>query len=478
MAQDAKAQLTVASPFTDNAVLQRDLPLPVWGTADARATVTVEFAGQKKTSLADANGQWKVSLDPMAANADPQKILVSSLKSKVVFSNVLVGEVWICSGQSNMQMAHKDVPKVNALVSSAKNIRKFSVNKTVAFTEQDNCQGQWMEQPPNSAVAFAFAYFLEKSADVPVGIIETCWGSSSIEGWMPKDMTEQLPHFKKQMGVFDADTKKLERIKGILNGPKPWGRKNDIFLRTQPNVIYNAMMHPLAPFGCRGIVWYQGEANTKSMPAMLQYDDSLKAWIQRYRQEWGRDDLHFMAVMLPGYYKQFKSGQQKGAENPNAHSWAWMRESQLKTLELEHTSVANTIDLGDVKNIHPKDKLPIGKRLALLAARDTLGKDVQAQGPTMNRVKVQGAKLVVHFDHAKGLKTLNGKPPSAFWVSNNSRKWIKANAELKGQTIVLSSPKLKKPLYVRYAFVGKPKVNLVNAAGLPAYPFRTDNFKP
>ena len=481
MAQSAKGSkvaLTVASPFTDNAVLQRGMPVPVWGFAAAGTTVTVEFGQQKKSSVAKSNGHWKVQLDPLTANAEPQKLTISTPKSKVSFSNVVVGEVWICSGQSNMKMEANIVPDVKALLASAKNIRKFSVRRTVAFTEQNRCDGQWETKPPISAVAFAFAYHLEKSTDVPVGIIETCWGSSSIEGWMPKDMTKQLPHFAKQMKAFDADATKLKKIKGILEGPKPWDRRSDIFLRTQPNVIYNAMMHPLAPYGCRGLVWYQGEANTKTMDAMLQYDDTLKAWVQRYRKEWGRDDLHFLAVMLPGYYKPMKTGQQKGVENPRAHSWAWMRESQLKTLELEHTAVANTIDLGKANDIHPKDKLPIGKRLALLAARDTAGKDVPAEGPTMNRVEVQGDKLVVHFDHAKGLKTRNGKPPTAFWVANDSRKWQKANADLKGQTVVLSSPALKNPLYVRYAFAGKPNVNLVNAAGLPAYPFRSDTFKP
>ena len=468
------AELTVASPFTDNAVLQRDLPAPVWGTADAGTTVTVEFAGQKKSSLADADGRWKVQLEPMPTNARPQELKVSGPKSKVSFSNVVVGEVWICAGQSNMQMSYKAVPEIKALVSSAKNIRSFSVHKTVAFTEQDQCEGKWVEQVPDSAVAFAFAYFLEEAADVPIGIIQASWGSSSIEGWMPKDLTQTLPHFKKQMKAFDADTEKLKRIKDILNGPKPWDRRSDIFLRTQPNVIYNAMMHPLAPYGCRGLVWYQGEANSNTVKSMLQYDDSLTAWIQRYRQEWNRDDLHFLAVMLPGYAKKVKGG----PKNPDARSWAWMRESQLKVLELKHTAVANTIDLGLANNIHPKDKLPIGQRLALLAARETLGQDIQAEGPTMNRVEVKDAQLVVHFDHADGLKTLDGNAPTGFWLADDSGEWNEAKANLNGQTVVLSSPDLTKPLYVRYAFAGKPDVNLINAAGLPAYPFRTDKFKP
>ena len=185
-----------------------------------------------------------------------------------------------------------------------------------------------------------------------------------------------------------------------------------------------------------------------------------------------------MIVMLPGFYKPIKTGPKTGAEHPSAHSWAWMRESQLKALDLPHTSVVNTIDLGDKKNIHPKDKLPIGKRLALLAARNSLGQDVQANGPMMKAVEVKGDQLIVHFDHADGLKTIDGKPPTAFWLADDSETWAPAKAEIKGQTVTLRSDQIETPLYVRYAFAGKPRVNLVNSADLPAYPFRSDQFDP
>jgi sialate O-acetylesterase len=189
--------------------------------------------------------------------------------------------------------------------------------------------------------------------------------------------------------------------------------------------------------------------------------------------------MQFMVVMLPGYHKNpLETGPQLGAEHPAVHSWAWMRESQLKALELPHVSVANTIDLGEVDNIHPKDKLPVGQRLALLALRDTLGEDIEASGPVMSRVDVEDDHLTVHFDHAAGLKTTDKESPKGFWITDDSQQWIPAGAELKGETVVLRSAECPKPLYVRYAFAGKPPVNLVNAAGLPAVPFRTDRFKP
>jgi sialate O-acetylesterase len=250
------------------------------------------------------------------------------------------------------------------------------------------------------------------------------------------------------------------------------------------------MMHPLEPYACRGLVWYQGERNTQSMfgmlekpwfsrnSGMLKYGDTLNAWIERYRRSWDNPQMHFMVVMLPGYGKLLDTSPTIQADHPTAHSWAWIRESQLKSLELQHTSVANTIDLGDVKNIHPRDKLPIGKRLALLAANSTLNQNVEAYGPMIDHAEPQAGKVVVHFDHAQGLKTIDGNAPTAFWLADNSEKWFKADAEINGQTVILSSANLKTPLYVRYAFSGKPNVNLINAAELPAYPFRTDTFKP
>lgn len=489
--EPANAELTVASPISDNAIFQRDMPVPIWGTADSGATVEVSFAGQQKLALADSAGRWKVVLDPLAASFEPRELKIDCTDhAGMVVSNVLVGEVWICSGQSNMQMSVNAVPAVKALVPDVNNLRTFQVKRTVAFEEQETCQGKWVQQHPDSAVAYAFAHFLEQAADVPVGILLTCWGSSSIEAWMPRDMTETVLHFKTIMDEFDADSKTKNKIFAILNGPQPWSKQDDVFLRRQPNVLYNAMMHPLAPYACRGLVWYQGERNTRSISGMLKkpwyartsgmtdYGDVLKKWIQRYRQQWEQPEMQFLIVMLPGFGKTLDSSPENGSEHPAAHSWAWIRESQLSALDLPHTSVANTIDLGHITDIHPKDKLPIGKRLALLAARDTPGQKILAQGPVMKSVQRSGDRIIVQFDHAEGLKTQDGKAPTAFWLADDSAQWVRAEAELSGDTVVLRSTELAGPLYVRYAFAGKPKVNLVNESGLPAYPFRTDTFKP
>jgi sialate O-acetylesterase len=182
--------------------------------------------------------------------------------------------------------------------------------------------------------------------------------------------------------------------------------------------------------------------------------------------------------MLPGYGKVLNTDKDIDPKSPNAHSWAWMRESQLKALELPNTSVINTIDLGDVKNIHPKDKLPVGKRLSLMALKNVLNKKVKALGPTLKKVKIKKNTIVVCFNNVKKLKTTDGKAPTGFWLSDASGKWFPADAKLKGNKVVIKISEVEKPLYVRYAFTGKPNVNLVNEADLPAYPFRTDSFKP
>ncbi|MGJ8725619.1 MAG: sialate O-acetylesterase [Roseibacillus sp.] len=484
------AELRLASPFTDHMVLQREMAVPVWGWAKPGEEVTVSFAGQAKGIKAGEDGRWRVDLDPLSASFDSANLTVtSSSREKIALKDVVVGEVWICSGQSNMQFATNSVPELKSLLPKAQNLRSFQVQNTVAFAEQETCEGEWKVVPPPSAVAFGFAFFLEQSAKMPIGIIQTCWGSSSIEAWMPRDMTETVPHFKTIMEEFDADTETRKKIQKALDA-EPWSRQEDVFLRRQPNILYNAMMKPLAPFACRGLVWYQGERNTQSMEGMVKepwfsrnsgmllYGGVLKKWIMRYRKEWGNEEMHFLIVMLPGYGNSLKKGPDQGPESPTAHSWAWFRESQLQALELPHTGVANTVDLGDIKNVHPKDKLPVGQRLALLAARDTLGKEIVAEGPVKSKVEAKGGSLIVEFENGQGLATTDGEAPSGFWLADQSAKWVPAVVRVEGETVVLDSPEIKKPLYVRYGFAGKPKVNLVNGAGLPAYPFRTDDFKP
>jgi sialate O-acetylesterase len=464
--------LRVASLFQDNMVVQRNREFIIWGEASAKQKITVEVAGQEASITTVDTGKWMLKLAEIKAEGIFD-IKISNGTEKIKIKNAILGEVWICSGQSNMQMGYGGIPEIKKMVAGAQNIRTFHVENTVSYQEESFCNGQWKIAPPASAVAASFAINLQKEIDCPVGIILTCWGSSSVEGWMPMDMAEKLPNFKKQLE--DCKANDTDKVAEILAKKKMTGKDN-IFLRTRPNLLYNAMMHPLIPYSLRGIVWYQGEANTKNAEAMLQYGKTLPMWIQRYRQAWSHDDLQLMAVMLPRFGRNFSKG--KTVESPDAVTWASMRESQMKVLELENTSVATTIDLGDVKNIHPKDKAPIGERLALLARRDVLKESIVAEGPVFKSQKVNGSSIELSFDNAQGMKAKDGEAIKAFWICDDSKNWKLAQAEITGDKIILSNAEVKKPLYVRYAYAAMPSVNLVNEAGLPARPFRTDSFTP
>lgn len=465
--------LRAASMFGDHMVLQRDMPIPVWGSAKPGETVTVSFAGQKVSVKADSSGKWKVELPELNASAEGREMVIEG-ETKIVFNDVLVGEVWVCSGQSNMQYGWGKtslpmynwggVPELEALVEDAgkRPIRSYNVPCNVSFTPNAECNGEWSTNVSGSAVAFGFSYYLQKQLiDVPVAVIVTCWGSSSIEGWMPLDMTEQLPHFKTMMDTFQNSEQAQTRVreamaKGIRHG--------FVFVRKQPNLLYNAMLHPVIPYACRGMVWYQGEANAGKPE---EYAQSLPLWIKRLRKEWGQDDLNFLIVMLPGF------GTDDG--RPDSKSWASFRDVQMKAVGLPHTHVVNTIDLGDAENIHPSDKEPICKRLGLMAACYVNGVKITPEGPSYKDFTVKGRQMTIEVYHGEGLKTTDGKAPRAFWLSGKDGKWYPAKGFIDGEQIVLESEELAEPAACRYAYCGKPDVNLVNGADLPAYPFKTDD---
>ncbi len=485
----AQAELKLASPFTDHMVLQRDTDVPVWGWANPAQEVEVSFAGQSKTAKADRRGKWMLSLDALKGTNEGRDFVVKAGKDSVTLKDVVVGEVWICSGQSNMQFGRSGLESLEGL--SETGLRSFEVKRTVAFTEQEELEGEWKVEGSSSAVAFAFSHHFARQIDgqFPVGIFLTAWGSSAIEAWMPRDMADEVPTFKTALSEWDANEEAQAQVKAALAKGK-WERNDDVFMRRQVNIVYNAMMKPLAPFACSGLIWYQGERNERYMSGMPEspwyhrvgsiedYDDTLKAWVQRYRKEWQRDKMKFYIVMLPGFETVLGTSPTKDPKHPTAHGRAWMRESQLKVLDLPHTAVANSIDLGHPTNNHPRDKAPIGERLALLAARDVLGKEVEASGPVFDKLEEKGNQLVVHFSHAGGLKTKDGESPQEFWIAGADGKWSSANAQIEGSTVILKSKECPNPKHVRYAFTGMPKVNLVNGADLPAYPFRTDDFAP
>ena len=264
-----------------------------------------------------------------------------------------------------------------------------------------------------------------------------------------------MDDFQKSQGARERVEKAMKM--GIRDGMT--------FVRKQPNIVYNAMLHPVIPYACRGIVWYQGEANA-AQPEL--YAASLPAWIRELRKRWQRDDLHVLGVMLPGF------GEDKGVTDPG--SWAWFREAQGKGLAIPHAALINTIDLGDAKNIHPADKAPIIDRLARIARNDIYQDSIAARGPVFQKQKIDGPKVTITFDHADGLATKDGKPPVGFRLAGADRQWHPARAVIKGRSVEVQAEGVETPVACRYAFSNKPEVNLVNDAGLPAAPFRTDDW--
>jgi sialate O-acetylesterase len=466
-------ELEVSPIFGDHMVLQREMPVPVWGRANPGQEVQVTFGEHQVSSKANKSGRWRVDLPEMPASSKGREMKVTGGKV-VVFKDVLVGEVWICSGQSNMQYGWgksspfsrynwggDDELRALAAQSSDLPIRAFHVAPDASFSPKDSCRGAWTLGPSGSAVAFGFSYHLAKKLQVPVGVIVSCWGSSFIEGWMPLELTDSLPHFKKEIeGLWQEDS-----VKKVNKAIKMGVRDGFVWLRKRPNLLYNAMLYPLIPYGCRGVVWYQGEANGNQPE---QYGKSLPVWFEQIRKEWGRENLHLLAVMLPGF------GVDDG--HPNSKSWAWFREAQLKANNLKDADVINTIDLGDAKNIHPSDKSPIAQRLATLANEKVYGVHTLGHGPIYSRHLVKGQVLEVTFSKAMGLKTTDGSSPRGFWIAGEDKKWFPAQASIDGNRVLLKAKDVLSPIACRYAFSGKPEVNLMNGNEQPAYPFRTDDW--
>ena len=483
-----KAALRPNALFCDHAILQRNSSVPVWGKDTPHQKVTVSFAGQNKSCLTDANGNWMVNLDALEASFEGKTMRIKG-STETVITDILIGEIWLCMGQSNMALPAKSVQKVNDIISKIKHIRSFEVKRSVALEEQENVSGMWEVNYPNSAVACSFAYELQQKINVPVGIILSCWGSSAIEAWMPKDMAKQFPYYDMVLHELWNNSTSMQRIKEAVKAGE-WDKGTDVFLRRNVNIPYNAMIHPLIPYACKGIVWYQGERNSKvydKMPespqflrtiGMKRYGEVLQAFVKRYRQAWDKQDLAFMVVQLPGFAKNLNTRESIDAESPTEPmSWAWMREAQQQVLSLENTYLATAIDLGEKENVHPKDKYPIGERLALLARKGVYGEDILSQGPYYKSMEVNKNQLTISFEYAEGLKTKDGEAPKGFWIAGKDKQWHKATAKIKGNSVILTATAVKEPIACRYAFAGKPEVNLINKAALPAYPFRTDNWR-
>jgi sialate O-acetylesterase len=495
-AVSARADVRLPAVIGDNMVLQRAMATPIWGWADAGETVTVSFLGKSKTAQPDASGKWMLKLDAAQAGG-PFEMTIRG-KNQLVLKNVLVGEVWLCSGQSNMQMTVQSSNNSQAEIAAADypRIRLISVPTKGTQEPQADFKGQWAECSPKtvggfSAAAYFFGRELQLHINVPIGLIHCSWGGSSCEAWVKRSLLEKDPQYapllqrwEETVATYDpvqaqaAHEKRLEAWKVAAAAAKkarkeaPRPPRNPGDPRTgqhRPANLYNGMLLPLMPYAIRGAIWYQGESNASRA---YQYRHLFPLMIRNWREDWGQGDFPFYFVQLANFREQ--------KPEPAESDWAELREAQTMTLKLPNTGQAVTIDIGDAKDIHPKNKQEVGRRLALWALARDYGRRVECSSPMYKSMEKEegetGKKIVIHFDHVTTGIAARNKQIRGFAIAGADRKFVWADAAIDGQTVVVSSPKVADPVAVRYAWADNPVCNLFNQNNLPVCPFRTDTW--
>ena len=460
---NATAQLSLPKLIGNNMVLQRNQPVPIWGTAKAGDTVTVSFGKQEKKAITDKTGNWKIMLDAMQASATPGKVIIKTSNENIALENILVGEVWLCSGQSNMEYTMRKNSKVtmpdsiknwpvNELETAHnKNIRIFLVDRKKMKPDPEHTGWDIAEDSALrsfSAVGYFFAKKLYEELHVPIGIIASSIPGSRIEPWMPREAFTALPFFKDQ-------TDSTHKIDG------------------EPGKFYETIIAPLAPFAIKGFLWYQGESNC-FLGERLQYSYKMKALIGQWRKIWNNNALPFYYVQIAPYAYSKQKGKVAYTEESLPEFW----EAQAMALKIPHTGMIATTDLNfDLDNLHPHYKWEIGKRLALCALANDYGKkDIAAMGPVYEKMKVQGNKIILDFKYTgKGLINKDEQPLKDFTIAGTDGKFIPAKAIIKNNTVEVSAENILHPVAVRFGWNEADHPNLYNKDGLPALPFRTDN---
>ena len=485
------ADVSLPAFFSDNMVLQQQIAMPVWGRARADEVIFVELDTQRVTTMADKGGTWMVHLGPMDAGG-PYRLTVRG-DNIVEIDNVMVGEVWIGSGQSNMAWPVRRSQNAEAEIAAANfpNIRLFTVERMAAQRPAQDVAGTWRvcdsSSVPNfSAVAYFFGRRLHKTQDVPIGLINASWGGTPAEAWtslpalqaMPevyaplaerwKDGTVAYPkaraRFQNRLALWRAKRDSLRVIGQTHAERRPRGPRNPNN-QHRPSVLYNGMIAPLIPYGIRGALWYQGETNIRRA---YQYRTLFSGMIQNWRADWGQGAFPFLFVQLANFRAR--------KENPEESAWAELREAQQMALALPNTGMAVAIDIGEADDIHPGNKQDVGLRLALAAESQVYGADQPYSGPMYRAMDIEGGKIRLHFDHAHGGLKAKGDALKGFAIAGRDRKFAWANATVEDESVVVWSKDVPQPVAVRYAWAENPSCNLYNGAGLPASPFRTDDW--
>ncbi|MEO6811839.1 MAG: sialate O-acetylesterase [Isosphaeraceae bacterium] len=490
--QTARADVKLPAIFGDHMVLQQKQKDRVWGFADPGEDVTVQIADQTKTAKADADGKWSLTLDPLSAGG-PHTLTVKG-KNTLEFKDVLVGEVWLCSGQSNMGMtvsgAHDG--DLEPLAANDSKLRLISVPQVGTQEPQNDFKGQWELASPESvksfsAVGYYFGRQLRQTLDVPVGLIDDAWGGSACEAWVRRDILAAHEEFKPLLERWeqieqaypkakaDYEAKMAEWTKAAAQAKaegkpaprQPGNPSGSMTGNARPGNIYNGVLKPTIGYGIRGAIWYQGESNAGRA---YQYRTLFPLMIQSWRDEWGIGDFPFYWVQLADFLPE--------KAEPGDSSWAELREAQTMTMKkLPNTGEAVIIDLGESKDIHPRNKQDVAKRLVRWALARDYGIDIAHQSPTYQSLEKKGNKITLTFDHVSGFRPFDVAEPIGFAIAGADRKFVWANAKIVGKNqIEVWSDEASDPVAVRYAWADNPVCNLYSVDGLPVTPFRTDDW--
>ena len=495
LAPRASAEVRLPAIFGTNMVLQRDMPVPVWGWASPGEEIKVSVAGQSKSVTTPESGKWMLRLDPLTTGG-PLTMTVTG-KNTLKLDNVLVGEVWLCSGQSNMVMQMTRINHADKEIAAARypRIRLISVPRHTSQEPREDFEGHWVECTPAtvkdfSAAGYFFGRTLYQQLDVPIGLVNSSCGSSSCETWMERSVLQRIPQCKPLLEEWDEIARTYDYEKawaayekelatwneaaaaakaaGKTPPEKPERAWDWLHGTERPANLYNSMVAPLIPLAIRGVIWYQGENNERRG---YQYRSMFPALIESWRKNWHEGDFPFYFVQLPNIRRR--------TVEPGESYWAELRKAQAMALKLPNTGMAVTIDVGGVgepDEMHPMDKQDVGKRLALWALAKNYGKDVVYSGPLYRSMRKDGDKIVLSFADVDGGLVAKGGKLVGFAVAGADRKFASADARIEGATVVVSSPKVPDPVAVRYAWAENPPCNLYNRGGLPASPFRTDDW--
>lgn len=490
------AELKLTKIFSDNMILQRDMPVPVWGWGDPGEKITVQFNGQNKTAIAGTDGKWMVRLDPMPASSQSEKLTVTGESGLQEITNVLVGDVWLCAGQSNMTLTFREVPQEASSVQCSDQIRMMTAGNAIIPVPQDESfpYNNWIicdakNLPGCSRVGYYFSLKLWQELHIPIGLMNVSVGSSAIEAWLPPESFVAHPNWK------DGNLAEMEKIQKIYHEYKNYTNeeKERLFTEyfktsyggwakcllkdgkfspeayesifwhmriTQSACIYNHAIRPIIPFGIKGVIWYQGETNYSDR----QYAEKQQAMIETWRQLWGEGDFPFYTVQVAPYIG--------GADRiPGFWLQQYMAVSKTK-----NSGIISTVDISsDNQSQHPENKRDVGLRLALLALKDTYDrKDIVASGPVYKSMEICDVKIILAFDCVGGgLTTKDGKEPDSFEIAGEDKHFYPANAIIVREKVEVWSSNVAKPMYVRFAWSHLANPNLRNVEGLPVFPFNT-----